>query len=62
MTKLEAINAIIQDIRAERTTKASLKRIQRAARILGLSPIETLHLERNLDYREADGGYYPHLQ
>lgn len=53
-----AIIALIRDARTERTSKASLARVNRALRKLGLTNGESGHILSVLDYAREDGELY----
>lgn len=53
MTKIEAVTEIIRDARRDRSSKASLKRLRRAGKQLGLNEDEQRELESVLEYRPS---------
>jgi hypothetical protein len=60
MEKHEAVLSIIKDARTDRASKASLKRLQKALKALGLTEEGTRSVEAYLDYRDGrNGELYP---
>ena len=56
MTKIEAVQAIINDARTERSSKASLKRLRTAMKALDLSDSDKAEIETRLEYRDWESG------
>jgi hypothetical protein len=61
MTKLEAIETILKDSKSSKITPASLKRIQRAGKALGLDQDEQTRLEQVLEFRNSNGELHSYL-
>jgi hypothetical protein len=59
MTKGDAVNAIIFDARADRSSPTSYRRMLRALRVLGLTEEEQQEALWHLDYLDADRNPYP---
>ena len=59
MDKLEAVHAVIDDVRSERGTKASFGRLLRALRALGLDGAQVVEVMKRMDYIDQDGNPYP---
>lgn len=55
MTKNDAIRELIIEARKERLTKAGLKKLDRIGVALGLDSLEQIQMERDFEYRRADG-------
>ena len=54
MTKQQALLNIIKDARAERSSRASYRRVRRSLTALGLSEVEKLNMLVYLDYHYPD--------
>lgn len=54
MEKITAVREFIWDSNNKRPSKASLKRIRKAGKVLGLSATEQIEIEQALDYRKWD--------
>lgn len=55
MTKLEAVTELIREGRRNRMSKASLKRVRKAGKVLGLEPeYEQQSLECFLEFRDRN--------
>lgn len=54
MTKAEAVDTIINDARANKGSKTSLKRLRRAMKALDLAATECIAIEQRLNYRSYE--------
>lgn len=56
MTKVGALMEIIREAKAQQGSKAALARLRQALKVLELTPVETIEVEKWLDYRSPING------
>lgn len=61
MTKFDAVHIIIDDARAKRASKTSLKKLRRAMQVLELTDDEQHNIERRFEYRDSNNNLYTHF-